>query len=202
MLCRTLLLCAGVAAIAAGQGTAPPPSREVLTSMTGEYNAGSVMITIALRPDGTLTSRIAETPEAELQHERDLRFTVKGQPGIAVEFRRNSKGEIFALTSHQPNGSVPAIRQSKDPLDAAVLRTLPGMYEAGDKKFSVELTAAGVLTFTVVGSPSVELMFARDLLFTVRGSAGAYIEFVRGPNGVITGLFVHSATSIFASRFR
>jgi hypothetical protein len=112
------------------------------------------------------------------------------------------KGEIFALTSYQPNGSVPAIRQSKDPIDTAVLKTLPGTYEAGDKKFSVELTTAGVLTFTVVGSPSVELMFARDLFFTVRGSAGAYIEFVRGPGGVITGLFVHSATSLFASRFR
>lgn len=97
-------------------------------------------------------------------------------------------------------GASPPFVRAK--IDAAVLRTLTGMYEAGDKKFSVELTPAGVLTFTVVGSPSVELMFARDLLFTVRGSAGAYIEFVSGPNGVITGLFVHSATSIFASRFR
>lgn len=177
-------------------------SRAMLESLVGDYNAGSIVIRIGLRPDGTLTSQAANTPPSALLHERDLRFKVEADPRVVFEFRRDRNDDVFALFSHQPNGIVPAIRQSNEGVSREQLKALIGLYHAGDAKFVVELDAKGGLTFAVQGHPHVELLFARDRHFVVRGSGGAYIEFVRDPGGVVTGLVVHGATPIFASRFR
>jgi hypothetical protein len=160
------------------------------------------MMTVALRPDGTLTlsSRADRAPAAELVYDRDLQFRIKQDPSIVIEFQRNARGEIFALTSHQANGNVPAVRQDTKQVDRVQLRTLAGSYQAGAATFNVELDSGGALTFAVAGNTAVELLHARELLFVIRGSAGAYIEFVRDPGGAITGLVVHGATPVVASR--
>ncbi len=177
-------------------------SRAVLESLVGEYDAGSIVIRIGLRADGTLTSQASGTPPVALLHERDLRFKVESDPRVVFEFRRDEKDGVFALFSHQANGIVPAVRRSNDRVTREQLVPLTGTYHAGDAKFVVELDAKGGLTFAAQGQPHVELQFARDRHFVVRGSAGAYVEFVRSPDGVITGLIVQGATPIFASRFR
>ena len=97
---------------------------------------------------------------------------------------------------------VPAIRHSNERVTREQLQALAGIYHAGDAKFVVELDGKGELTFAAQGHPHVQLLFVRDRHFVVRGSAGSYIEFVRGPGGVTTGLIVQGAAPIFASRFR
>ena len=76
---------------------------EVLGRLTGAYAMGPVEIVVALRGDRVLTVAAPGTPPLELEPGRGLRFGVKGQPAITVEFEVDDAGAVTRLVA-QPLG--------------------------------------------------------------------------------------------------
>jgi hypothetical protein len=161
--------------------------REVAESLVGEYNAGSTMVRVALSQGGVLTYVVPGQPVYELNHDRDLRFSVKDVPSLSIEFRRDTSGAIAELVSHQANGAAVAVRPSGERISVDVLRRLAGVYEAGAVTMTVALNPNGALTAAVPGTGTLELIFVRGLRFMLSGSAGASVEFHRSRDGDIAG---------------
>jgi len=195
------------AAIAAAGGTpAAPPAASAaggagLAALAGVYAAGTVDFTVALRPDGVLTSSAPGQPVVELVPAGDLRFTFKGAPGFSAEFRRDATGAVNDVVVHQPNGSAVAVRVSGERLDPKVLSSLAGEYEIGSAVLTVRVEGGG-LTYLVPGQPQYQLVYAHGLRFSIRGVAGVSIEFQRGPDGQVTGLLSRQANGDFPARRR
>ena len=76
---------------------------EVDRRLCGTYVMGPVEIVIAQRGDQVLTATTPGAPPFELQPVRDLRFEVKGQPSITVEFELDETGTVARLVV-QPVG--------------------------------------------------------------------------------------------------
>jgi hypothetical protein len=75
----------------------------VLGRLCGSYVMGPIEVVVAQRSDQVLTATTPGAPPFELQPVRDLRFEVKGQPGITVEFELDEAGSVVRLVV-QPLG--------------------------------------------------------------------------------------------------
>jgi len=82
---------------------APGSDPEVLGRLAGTYAMGPVEIVVALQGDHVLTVAAPGTPPLELEPGRGLRFGVKGQPAITVEFELGDTGTVSRLVA-QPLG--------------------------------------------------------------------------------------------------
>jgi CubicO group peptidase (beta-lactamase class C family) len=82
---------------------APARDPEVLGRLSGTYAMGPVEIVVALQGDRVLTVAAPGTPPLELQPGHGLRFGVKGQPAITVEFELDDTGAVTRLVA-QPLG--------------------------------------------------------------------------------------------------
>jgi CubicO group peptidase (beta-lactamase class C family) len=76
---------------------------EVLRRLCGTYAMGPIEVVVALRGDHVLTAATPSAPPFELVAVRDLRFEVKGQPGITAEFELDEAGAPARLVV-QPLG--------------------------------------------------------------------------------------------------
>jgi CubicO group peptidase (beta-lactamase class C family) len=76
---------------------------EVNRRLRGTYVMGPIEIVVAQRSDQVLTATAPGAPPFELQPVRDLRFEVKGQPSITVEFELDEAGTVVRLVV-QPLG--------------------------------------------------------------------------------------------------
>jgi hypothetical protein len=79
------------------------PDDSAFRLLCGTYVMGPIEIVVAQRSDQTLTAATPGAPPFELQPVRDLRFEVKGQPGITAEFELDGTGAIARLVV-QPLG--------------------------------------------------------------------------------------------------
>jgi CubicO group peptidase (beta-lactamase class C family) len=82
---------------------APGRDPEVLGRLTGMYAMGPVEIVVALQGNHVLTVAAPGNPPLELEPGRGLRFGVKGQPTITVEFELDGDGAVTRLVA-QPLG--------------------------------------------------------------------------------------------------
>jgi CubicO group peptidase (beta-lactamase class C family) len=82
---------------------APARDPEVLKRLSGMYAMGPVEIVVALRGDRVLTVASPGNPPVELEPGRGLRFGVKDQPAITVEFELDDTGAVTRLVA-QPLG--------------------------------------------------------------------------------------------------
>jgi hypothetical protein len=76
---------------------------EVLSRLSGTYAMGPVEIAVAVQGDHVLTVAAPGTPPLELEPGHGLRFSVKGQPAITVEFELDDTGAVTRLVA-QPLG--------------------------------------------------------------------------------------------------
>jgi hypothetical protein len=79
------------------------PSPEVLLRLCGTYAMGPVEVVVARKGDHGLTSSVPGSPPLELLPTRGLRFEVRGQPGLTVEFELDDAGAVTRLIA-QPIG--------------------------------------------------------------------------------------------------
>jgi hypothetical protein len=82
---------------------APARDPEVLSRLSGTYAMGPVEIVVAVQGDHVLTVAAPGTPPLELEPGHGLRFGVKGQPAITVEFELDDTGAVTRLVA-QPLG--------------------------------------------------------------------------------------------------
>jgi len=82
---------------------APGRDAEVLRRLTGTYAMGPVEIVVAMQGDHVLTVAAPSMPPLELEPGRGLRFGVKGQPAITIEFELDDNGAVTRLVA-QPLG--------------------------------------------------------------------------------------------------
>jgi len=82
---------------------APARDPEVLSRLSGTYAMGPVEIVVALQGDHVLTVAAPGTPPLELEPGHGLRFGVKSQPAITVEFELDDTGAVTRLVA-QPLG--------------------------------------------------------------------------------------------------
>jgi CubicO group peptidase (beta-lactamase class C family) len=75
---------------------------ELLSQMTGQYEMGPLVVTVALKRE-TLTVSIAGQGTAELEPHRGLVFKIKGQAATTVEFVRSPDGTFDRVVA-QPVG--------------------------------------------------------------------------------------------------
>ena len=76
---------------------------QLLPRLCGTYAMGPIEVVVALKGDRTLTVAGPGVPGLELEPGRGLRFTVKGQQGITVEFELDTVGAVTRLVA-QPLG--------------------------------------------------------------------------------------------------
>ena len=76
---------------------------EVLRRLCGTYVMGPIEIAVTQKSDQVLAVTTPGAPPFELQPRRGLRFEVKGQPGITVEFELDDTGAVVRLVA-QPLG--------------------------------------------------------------------------------------------------
>jgi hypothetical protein len=76
---------------------------EVLRRLCGTYAMGPIEVTVAQQADRVLTITVPGAPPFELLPGRGLRFDVKGQPAITVEFELDESGTVQRLVA-QPLG--------------------------------------------------------------------------------------------------
>ena len=82
---------------------APGRDPEVLGRLSGRYAMGPVDIVVALQGDHVLTVAAPGMPPLVLEPGRGLRFGVKGQPAITIEFELDGNGAVTRLVA-QPLG--------------------------------------------------------------------------------------------------
>ncbi len=70
---------------------------QVLRSLAGTYSLGPIDIVIRLVADTKLTASTPGNPSAELIPGRGLRFSVKGQPTLTLEFVLREDGAVEKL---------------------------------------------------------------------------------------------------------
>jgi hypothetical protein len=144
--------------------------------------------------EGALFWGTPTAPLAELVHEGNLKFSVKGTP-ISVEFRRNDAGEVVECITYQADGKPIGVRYSADVPTPQALSALIGEYSAGTLTVVIGRSASGNLTFASKGYPGVELLHARREAFVTKGFVSQYIEFARAPDGTVMGLAIRTADS-------
>jgi len=76
---------------------------EVLHRLCGTYAMGPIEVTVAQQAGQVLTISLPGAPPFELLPGRGLRFDVKGQPAITVEFELDESGAVRRLVA-QPVG--------------------------------------------------------------------------------------------------
>ena len=75
----------------------------VLATLTGTYEMGAIELEVSLKGERTLTIATPGNPSAELVPRRGLRFSVKEDPALSVEFVRDAAGAVAKLVV-QPLG--------------------------------------------------------------------------------------------------
>jgi Beta-lactamase len=79
--------------------TAAARDPEVLSRLSGTYAMGPVEIVVAVQGDRVLTVAAPGSPPLELEPGHGLRFCVKGQPAITVEFELDDTGAVTRLVA-------------------------------------------------------------------------------------------------------
>jgi hypothetical protein len=202
-----------------GQSLQPRPDRALLESLAGEYEAGSVVITITVLEDNTLTLHFPGQQLYHLEPETNLRYRLRELPaGFAAEFVRDASGKVTSMTVHQPppqqdfvarrKASAPApgtaakalLPQAAAPAPAPASGTeagagrpdLAGEYEAGPVVMTVTLLQDNTLTLHFPGQQLYHLDPETNLRYRIRElAAGFAAEFVRDASGKVTSLVMH-----------
>jgi hypothetical protein len=78
--------------------------RTVLKSLTGEYTAGQLTVSVQSPRDGVLTYYVPGQPLYELRFTHGLHFVIAGVLGVSIEFRRGGNGELIGLIAHLQTG--------------------------------------------------------------------------------------------------
>jgi CubicO group peptidase (beta-lactamase class C family) len=76
---------------------------EVLRRLCGTYAMGPIEVVVGQKSDHVLTVTVPGAPPFELEPGRGLRFEVKGQPAVTVEFELDESGAVSRLVA-QPLG--------------------------------------------------------------------------------------------------
>jgi CubicO group peptidase (beta-lactamase class C family) len=87
-------------------------SRETLLPLAGDYDLGTVTVSVALKADD-LQLTIPGQPVYTLELLKDLKFAIKGLSGYSVEFRKDSTGHVNELVLFQPDGTFVAKRKTQ-----------------------------------------------------------------------------------------
>jgi hypothetical protein len=186
-----------------GTATAVPtkgagPDRSMLQKVVGEYDNGMRIEVVTLESDGRLNYFIPGEPLDELQWERDWRFLRRNVPGVVIEFIRNRDGVVTALVGHVATHNLRVVvpRRFGEAPTAAALESLTGEYAVATALAVITLDEGKLyLTFpTDPNYPKVLLRFANGLHFATQGSSTYSVEFVRGPDGRISYLNMHTVT--------
>jgi hypothetical protein len=80
-------------------------TRAFLEPLTGQYEVGPQVVTIALRGDDTLVLRLPGQPDRELVPTRGTTFGVRGLPGFSIEFRKDASGAVSEAVFYQPGST-------------------------------------------------------------------------------------------------
>ncbi|MBN1137187.1 MAG: serine hydrolase [Anaerolineae bacterium] len=91
---------------------APPSMRErsFLEPLAGAYDLMGTPIRIALQGEHTLVLAIPGQPEHELEPVEGTEFAVKGQPGVRIEFKRDTSGSATEAVITQSGAVISAPR--------------------------------------------------------------------------------------------
>jgi hypothetical protein len=77
--------------------------QEVLRALCGTYAMGPIEVVVAMRGERTLTLTPPGSPPLDLEPSGGLRFGVKDQPGVTLEFELDGNGAVTRLVA-QPIG--------------------------------------------------------------------------------------------------
>lgn len=86
--------------------------RALLDKLVGQYEMASMVMTVGVRGDITLTANIPGQPEYELEPVRGTEFNFKGLKGFSVEFKLSGEGAAESAVITQPNGVFTAKRRT------------------------------------------------------------------------------------------
>ncbi|MEO8726911.1 MAG: serine hydrolase [Acidobacteriaceae bacterium] len=78
--------------------------REALLPLIGDYQIGTMTVSIALKKD-ELQMIVPGQPINTLVPQQGLKFAVKGSEGFSVEFRKDAAGAVDSLVIFQPEGT-------------------------------------------------------------------------------------------------
>jgi len=88
---------------AAPQSLTPPANRALLQSIAGDYEAGTIVLTVTLLDDGTLTLFFPGQQLYHLDPQGGLRYRIRElAAGFGVDFVREASGTVTAMRVHQP----------------------------------------------------------------------------------------------------
>lgn len=76
-----------------------------LEKFVGQYEYQSMVVTISLKGEKTLTATVPGQPEYELVPYRGTEFNLKGMPGLSVEFKLASTGKSVEVAFKQPGAT-------------------------------------------------------------------------------------------------
>jgi CubicO group peptidase (beta-lactamase class C family) len=86
-------------------------NRTILEPLTGQYQIGPNVATVAIRGANAITLMLPGQPLFELTPTGGLKFLVKGLTGYSLEFKKNESGAVDELVFYQPNGTFLAKRK-------------------------------------------------------------------------------------------
>jgi CubicO group peptidase (beta-lactamase class C family) len=84
--------------------------RSFLEPLAGTYDLMGTQVHIALQGDHTLVLAIPGQPEYELEPVEGTEFTVKGQPSLRIEFKRDESGTVTEAVVSQQGAVINARR--------------------------------------------------------------------------------------------
>ncbi|MGI8744352.1 MAG: serine hydrolase [Bryobacteraceae bacterium] len=85
--------------------------KSALEPLTGDYQLGPQVATIAMRGPTTLTMTVPGQPTYELVPTGGLKFAIKGLNGYTLEFKKNEAGTVDQVVFYQPNSTLAAKRK-------------------------------------------------------------------------------------------
>ncbi len=78
--------------------------RAFLEQFEGEYLLNEIVLKVYLKADDTLFTLVPGQPEYELVPYKGTRFTLKGVPGVSIEFIQDESGKVSEAKITQPEG--------------------------------------------------------------------------------------------------
>jgi hypothetical protein len=87
-----------------------PISAESLQKYTGEYELSGVTAKVYIK-NTTLYLYVPGQPDYELASLGNDKFTIKSLTGFSVQFEKDDKGNVIAVSFIQPNGTFKATKK-------------------------------------------------------------------------------------------
>ncbi|MFA9454565.1 MAG: serine hydrolase [Candidatus Aminicenantaceae bacterium] len=78
--------------------------RAFLEQFVGEYLLNEIVLKIYLKSEDTLYTLVPGQPEYELEPYKGTQFTLKGIPGVSIEFIQDESGQVSEAKITQPEG--------------------------------------------------------------------------------------------------